>query len=85
MKLIIIMNILTKIPVGSGTAGSVIAHRIATETNFTFLVIEAGGKTNMLFDIPVLGPMLHGSVYDWQYQTVPQDNACLAMDDKVSK
>lgn len=70
--------------VGSGTAGSLIAHRIATETNYTFIVLEAGGKGSALFDIPVLGPLLHGSVYDWLYQSVPQDNSCLAMRDNVS-
>ncbi|XP_047995233.1 glucose dehydrogenase [FAD, quinone]-like [Leguminivora glycinivorella] len=68
--------------VGSGTAGSLIAHRLATETNFTFIVLEAGGPGNLLFEIPVLGPLLHGSPYDWQYETVPQDNACLAMKNK---
>ncbi|XP_045497677.1 glucose dehydrogenase [FAD, quinone]-like [Colias croceus] len=65
--------------VGSGTAGSLIAHRLATETNHTFIVLEAGGKSNPLFEIPIFGPLLHGSVYDWQYETVRQDNACLAM------
>lgn len=68
---------------GSGTAGSIIAHRLATETNYSFLVIEAGGRSNFLYEIPVLGPMLHGSLYDWKYQTVPQENACLAMNNKV--
>ncbi|XP_059059155.1 glucose dehydrogenase [FAD, quinone]-like [Achroia grisella] len=71
--------------VGSGTAGSVIAHRLATETNYTFIVVEAGGKGNVLFEIPVLGPLLHGSIYDWQYETVPQDNACYAFNHKKCK
>ncbi|KAI8435602.1 hypothetical protein MSG28_003877 [Choristoneura fumiferana] len=76
------MSLLWRNDVGSGTAGSLIAHRIATETNYTFIVLEAGGKGNALFDIPVLGPLLHGSVYDWLFQSVPQDNACLAMRNK---
>ncbi|XP_063618367.1 ecdysone oxidase-like [Cydia splendana] len=71
--------------VGSGTAGSLIAHRLATETNFTFIVLEAGGQGNLLFEIPVLGPLIHGSPYDWQYETVPQDNACLAMKNRKCK
>ncbi|RVE45935.1 hypothetical protein evm_009408 [Chilo suppressalis] len=78
-------NVYDYIIVGSGTAGSVIAHRLAAETNFTFIVIEAGGKSNSLFEIPVLSPMLHNSVYDWQYETVPQENACLAMNNKKCK
>ncbi|XP_013199609.2 glucose dehydrogenase [FAD, quinone] [Amyelois transitella] len=68
--------------VGSGTAGSVIAQRLVSETNHTFVVLEAGGSSNFLFDVPVLGPLLHGSVYDWQYETVPQENACYAMENK---
>ncbi|XP_053607099.1 zinc finger protein 85-like [Plodia interpunctella] len=68
--------------VGSGTAGSVIAQRLATETSFTFVVLEAGGNGNFLYDVPVLGPLLHGSMYDWQYETVPQENACYAMENK---
>lgn len=68
---------------GAGTAGSLIAHRIASETNFTYIVIEAGIHSNALLDIPVLGPLLHGSVHDWQYETVPQENGCFAMDNKV--
>ncbi|XP_045521617.1 glucose dehydrogenase [FAD, quinone]-like isoform X2 [Pieris brassicae] len=71
--------------IGSGTAGSLVAHRIAKETNFTYVVIEAGGESNPLFEIPILGPMLHGSVYDWQYDTVPQTNACLAMEENKCK
>ncbi|CAH0751088.1 unnamed protein product [Diatraea saccharalis] len=71
--------------VGSGTAGSVIAHNLVTKTNFTFIVIEAGGESNSLFEIPVLGPMLHNSVFDWQYETIPQQNACLAMNYKKCK
>ncbi|XP_011557744.3 glucose dehydrogenase [FAD, quinone] [Plutella xylostella] len=68
--------------VGSGTAGSLIAHRIATETNFTYLVIEAGGSGNAILDIPVFGPLLHRSVFDWQFETTPQEQACYAMKDK---
>ncbi|XP_072932266.1 glucose dehydrogenase [FAD, quinone]-like [Epargyreus clarus] len=67
--------------VGAGTAGSLIAHRLATETNHTFVVLEAGSKSHALLEIPVLGPLLHGSVHDWQFETVPQTDACLAMVD----
>ncbi|KAF9407476.1 hypothetical protein HW555_012505, partial [Spodoptera exigua] len=71
--------------VGSGTAGSVIAHRLATETNYTFIVIEAGTKSHALLEAPVLGPFFHGSLLDWQYQTVPQKHACYAMKNRKCK
>ncbi|XP_023941216.2 glucose dehydrogenase [FAD, quinone] [Bicyclus anynana] len=65
--------------VGSGTAGSLIAHRLSKDTNYTFVVLEAGGEGHTFHSIPAFGPLLHGSVFDWQFQTVPQENACLAM------
>ncbi|KPJ02587.1 Glucose dehydrogenase [acceptor] [Papilio xuthus] len=71
--------------VGAGTAGSLIAHRIATETNFTFVVLEAGGRSYPLLEIPFIGPLLHGSIYDWQYESTPQEHACLAMVEKKCK
>ncbi|XP_022834554.1 glucose dehydrogenase [FAD, quinone]-like [Spodoptera litura] len=71
--------------VGSGTAGSVIAHRLATETNYTFIVVEAGIRSHALLEAPVLGPFFHGSLLDWQYQTVPQEHACFAMKDRRCK
>ena len=33
--------------------------------------------------IPALGTFLQKSGYDWKYETVPQDNACLALVDRV--
>ncbi|KAH9628646.1 hypothetical protein HF086_007851 [Spodoptera exigua] len=71
--------------IGSGTAGSVMAHRLATETNYTFIVIEAGTKSHALLEAPVLGPFFHGSLLDWQYQTVPQKHACYAMKNRRCK
>lgn len=70
--------------VGSGTAGSLIAQRIDKETNYTFIVLEAGARSHSFHDIPVFGPLLHNSIFDWQYKTVPQINACHAMEGSVS-
>ena len=30
-------------------------------------------------DIPILTPLFHQTIYDWQYKTVPQKHACKAM------
>lgn len=70
--------------VGSGTAGSLIAHRLSKETNYTFVVLEAGGRGHPLHSIPAISPLLHQSTFDWQYETVPQENACFAMENRVS-
>lgn len=68
---------------GSGTAGSVIAHRLAKETNHTFIVLEAGCTPNALMDMPIVGPVIHRSLFDWQFETVPQEHACWALHDHV--
>ncbi|XP_047529471.1 glucose dehydrogenase [FAD, quinone]-like [Vanessa atalanta] len=71
--------------VGSGTAGSLIGHRLAKETNYTFIVLEAGGRGHSFHDIPAFGPLLHQSVFDWNYETEPQENACFAMENSRCK
>ncbi|KAK0200053.1 aryl-alcohol oxidase-like protein [Desarmillaria ectypa] len=64
--------------VGAGTAGNVIAARLAENANTSVLVVEAG-RNNVGFDsdlitIPFLGPQAspHTS-FDWNYTTVPQE------------
>ena len=44
------------IVVGSGSAGSVVAGRLA-ESGFDVLLVEAGGPPNFLMSIPGLGKM----------------------------
>ena len=40
---------------------------------------------SVTFKQRALGAFLQQSPYDWQYETVPQENACLAMKDKVKQ
>ncbi|XP_022906212.2 alcohol dehydrogenase [acceptor]-like [Onthophagus taurus] len=71
--------------VGGGTAGSILAFRLSQNPNNKVLLLEAGsmGKSSIL-DIPLITPLLHKSIYDWKYRTVPQDNACWAFKDNSS-
>ncbi|KAI4456247.1 glucose-methanol-choline gmc oxidoreductase [Holotrichia oblita] len=69
--------------VGAGTAGSVIASRLAEDPNVTVLVLEAGGFGCSLLDIPAIAPLLHGTIFDWQYKTLPQNYACGAFENNV--
>ncbi|XP_014261875.1 glucose dehydrogenase [FAD, quinone]-like isoform X2 [Cimex lectularius] len=81
-------NILEKeydfIVVGSGTAGSLVAGRLAENVEHDVLLIEAGGEASSLQDIPIISPMQQKSPYDWQYKTVPQKSSCLGMKDRRS-
>lgn len=69
--------------VGAGTAGSAIAGLLSANTNYKILILEAGSNGTPFFDIPFIGPMLQGTDFDWQYETVPQKNACLALHNQV--
>ncbi|RZF37891.1 hypothetical protein LSTR_LSTR009991 [Laodelphax striatellus] len=72
------------IVVGAGTAGSLVAARLAEDADISVLVLEAGGSPSPLFDIPLAAPMLQMTPYDWQYKTEPQRSACFGLNDKVS-
>jgi choline dehydrogenase len=61
--------------VGGGTAGLVVAFRLAENPNVTVGVLEAGedhfGDDNVE-GIGGVGAMLNNPEYDWSYKTVPQ-------------
>ena len=66
------------IVIGGGTAGSVIAHRLAESGNTSILVIEAGRHD---FDHSIRIPVASISLLDpdknlvWNYKTVPQEGS----------
>ena len=64
------------IVVGSGSAGSVVAGRLA-ENGHQVLLIEAGGPSNYLMSIPAIVAGFQKTAYDWQYKTEPQKHAPL--------
>ena len=66
------------IVVGAGSAGSVVAGRLA-QTGVTVLVLEAGEDGSYLTDIPgTVGSNL-GTSQDWSYLTQPDGRSCLGM------
>ncbi|XP_071865890.1 alcohol dehydrogenase [acceptor] isoform X1 [Bombus fervidus] len=70
--------------VGAGTAGAVLTKRLA-EDGYTILLLEAGGAAPPFLDIPLLAPLIQNTPYDWQYITVPQQNACKGLKNNQSK
>ena len=69
--------------VGSGSAGAVVANRLAANPNIRVLLLEAGGPQTVVSDMPGLTPNLVGSEMDWQYTTVPQTNIGQAYNGQV--
>ena len=59
------------IVVGAGSAGSVVAGRLA-EQGHDVLLLEAGPPANWFMTIPLICSMFQKTPYDWQYTTVPQ-------------
>ncbi|KAF9931055.1 hypothetical protein FBU30_010884 [Linnemannia zychae] len=61
---------------GGGTAGSVIASRLAEDPTVNVLVLEAGYSDEVLQSrTPILFNTLFQSESDWNYETLPQSHA----------
>ncbi|PRD25199.1 UNVERIFIED_CONTAM: Gld [Trichonephila clavipes] len=66
-------NILKEfLSVGAGTAGSVLATRLAEKDCVTVLLLEAGKSPPKVTDIPTAARSFIQSDIDWNYSTAPQ-------------
>lgn len=64
--------------VGAGSAGCVLASRLANNPNVSVLLLEAGGPQTVVTDMPGNTLFLVGNEFDWNYHVVPQESAGLA-------
>ena len=65
------------IVVGAGSAGSVVAGRLA-EAGAHVLLLEAGGPAPSMAHIPAMVGSLQNTPIDWQFRTEVQEHASLA-------
>lgn len=65
------------IVVGSGVAGPVVSSRLSENPNWQILQIEAGPEEPTISSIPAYSAVAVGTSVDWNFTTVPQENACL--------
>ncbi|XP_064459364.1 uncharacterized protein LOC135369776 [Ornithodoros turicata] len=73
------------IVVGGGSAGSIVANRLSANPDFKVLLIEAGGAPSAGTEIPSYFGLHNDCPFEWQFKTVPQKNACLALEGQRSK
>ncbi|GFT04182.1 glucose dehydrogenase, partial [Nephila pilipes] len=59
---------------GGGSAGSVVAARLAEEECVSVLVLEAGKSPPKSTDIPAAGRSFLKTDIDWDYLTAPQEH-----------
>ncbi|XP_054162076.1 ecdysone oxidase-like [Oppia nitens] len=57
------------IVVGSGSAGAIVAYRLADETGATVLLLEAGGPQTIYNDVPAFRGVVESGVQNWNYPT----------------
>lgn len=58
--------------IGSGTSGCVLAYHLSKYSNFTVLLIEAGGIFNGLSIVPLLSTFMQGTRMDWNLHSTQQ-------------
>lgn len=71
---------------GAGSAGCVLANRLSEDPKSSVLIVEAGGSEdeNFNMNIPIASGMLQRTTQDWNFLSVSQKNACMAMIEKRS-
>ena len=67
------------IVVGSGSAGAVVANRLSEVSDWSVLLLEAGGDPPLSSEIPPIFHSLQETESDWKYVTEPQEHGCLGM------
>lgn len=70
--------------VGAGSAGSVVANRLAADGNYSVLLLEAGGEPTANLYVPLFSFDSANESNSWQYQTVPQTNGCLSFPGRMA-
>lgn len=68
--------------IGAGTAGSVLSFELTKRSNFSVLLIEAGGIFNAFSIVPLASTLMQGTEMDWSLKTVPQKYSSRGLSDE---
>jgi len=69
----------------SGSAGSVVASRLAEDASTSILLIEAGGDPDPLWDIPSNAGSPIMDEFSWNWNNAPSETACRGMNEGQCK
>ncbi|CAL8100281.1 unnamed protein product [Orchesella dallaii] len=71
--------------VGGGSAGCVLSNKLSANPNYKILLLESGGNPNPMQAVPIyFSLLLHTPQIDYDFYTVPQKDACLALKERRS-
>ncbi|XP_058447571.1 glucose dehydrogenase [FAD, quinone]-like [Malaya genurostris] len=62
--------------VGGGNAGAVLASRLSEIPQWNILLIEAGGRDNLLSDVPLFAAYLQSTALNWNFRAEKQNGYC---------
>jgi choline dehydrogenase-like flavoprotein len=62
-----------------------VANRLTEVSEWSVLLLEAGGDETIVSDIPATAFYLQRTDIDWKYKTVTQTGSCLAFYDNKYK
>jgi choline dehydrogenase-like flavoprotein len=72
------------IVIGAGPGGATVTSRLTEVSEWTVLLLEAGGEESVLTDVPSFASIFQATDYNWGYRAQPQENACLALKNRRS-
>ncbi|XP_048514293.1 glucose dehydrogenase [FAD, quinone]-like [Athalia rosae] len=71
--------------IGAGAAGAVIANRLTENSNWTVLLLEAGGEEPIITEVPSTYLSIQGTDIDWDFEAEPSTTYCKGMTDNRCK
>ncbi|KAG1692952.1 Glucose dehydrogenase [FAD, quinone] [Nymphon striatum] len=78
-------EIKTKLTLGAGSSGAVVASRLSEDPSVTVLLVEAGGEEDLLTKVPLLATVAQFSNKDWNFRTTPQTHSCLGLNGRLTE
>ncbi|XP_055541002.1 glucose dehydrogenase [FAD, quinone]-like [Wyeomyia smithii] len=77
-----LLNVYDFIIVGGGNAGAALANRLSEIPQWNVLLIEAGGRDNILSDVPLFAAYLQSTALNWNFVAEKENGSCQAIENQ---